>query len=35
MNGSAEEAFELLQPFDADKMQIVLSGEGEKSDAVG
>ncbi|WP_234995168.1 SOS response-associated peptidase [Ruegeria meonggei] len=32
MNGSAEEAFELLQPFDADKMQIVLSGEGERSD---
>ncbi len=32
MSGSANEAFDLLEPFDANEMQIVRSGEGEKSD---
>ncbi|MHA3980877.1 SOS response-associated peptidase [Halovulum sp. GXIMD14794] len=32
MDGSAEEAFVLLKPFPADRMQIVSKGEGERSD---
>ncbi len=33
MNGTSDEAFELLRPFDSEEMQIVRSGEGECSDA--
>lgn len=32
MNGSADEAFKLLQPYAADQMRIVRIGEGERSD---
>lgn len=32
LNGSADEAFELLQPFDSNQMRIVRGGEGERSD---
>ncbi|WP_170519264.1 SOS response-associated peptidase [Ruegeria atlantica] len=35
MDGNLDDAFELLQPYDAGGMQVVLSGEGEKSDPVG
>lgn len=34
MDGTADEAFELLEPFNSDDMQIVRSGEGEKSDGL-
>ncbi|WP_417606677.1 SOS response-associated peptidase [Primorskyibacter flagellatus] len=34
MNGTASEAHELLRPYPADAMQVLKSGETEKSDAV-
>lgn len=34
MNGSTEDAFQLLQPFAADQMRIVRVGESERSDPV-
>ncbi len=35
MYGNADDAFELLEPFNSNEMTIVRSGEGEKSDPAG
>ncbi len=35
MDGNADDAFELLEPLNSNEMQIVRSGEGEKSDPAG
>ncbi len=34
MDGNADDAFELLKPYNSDEMQIVRSGPGEKSDSI-